>query len=129
MEKSALGLEQISTTSRRLVQRLFTIGENRLDLVIVELQEERERLLQAFILALGVAATGLLAGIAFTAALVILLWAYSPALILLLMAVLYGTAGFCLWRRLTDRLHEWHTLSATLDQLRKDRVSLEKALS
>jgi len=42
---------------------------------------------------------------------------------------LYGAAGFCLWRRLAGLQRDWQTLSATLDQLRKDRSCLEKILN
>ena len=71
----------------------MTIGENRLELLTVEVQEERERLLHAFLLALGVAAFGLLAGITLTAAIVVLLWAWSPVAVLLTLTGLYGAAG------------------------------------
>jgi len=53
-------------SSRRrgvFARRLLTIGENRLELLMVEAQGERERLLRAILLALGVLAVGLLAGI------------------------------------------------------------------
>ena len=46
---------------------------------MVEVQEERERLLRAILLALGVAALGLLTGITLTGAIVVLLWGFSRA--------------------------------------------------
>lgn len=49
-------------------------SENRLELLAVEVQEERERLLHALLLALGVAAFGLLAGLTLTAAVAVVLW-------------------------------------------------------
>jgi hypothetical protein len=52
----------------------LTIGENRLELLTVEVQEEREHLLHAFLLGLGMAALGLLAAMTLTAAIVVLLW-------------------------------------------------------
>jgi uncharacterized membrane protein YqjE len=107
----------------------LTIGENRLELLTVEVQEERERLLHAILLASGVAAFGLLAGLTLTAANVVLLWAYSPVAVLLTLTGLYGAAGVCLYRRLTGLLRDWQTLSASLDQLRKDRACLEKILA
>ena len=110
-------------------RRLLTIGENRLELLTVEMQEERERLLHAFLLALGVAAFGLLAGLTLTAAIVVLLWAWSPWAALLILTGLYGGAGIFLYRRLTGVMRNWQTLSASLDQLRKDRACLEKILA
>ena len=115
-------------TAKRLARRLLTIGENRVELLMVEVQEERERLLHAILLALGVATFGLLAGMALTGALVVLLWPFSPLAVLLTLTGLYGAAGIYLYRRLTGLLRDWQTLSATLDQLRKDRACLEEAL-
>jgi uncharacterized membrane protein YqjE len=129
METESVSFKQLAATSRRFAQRLLTIGENRLELLTVEVQEEREHLLHAFLLALGVAVFGLLAGITLTAAIVIWLWAYSPAAVLLALTGLYGVAVVCLYRRLTGLLRDWQTLSATLDQLRKDRACLEKTLA
>jgi len=44
--------------SKRFGRRLLAIGENRFGLLMVEVQEERERLLHAILQALGVAASG-----------------------------------------------------------------------
>ncbi len=129
MEESSVNFRQLATTSKRFVRRLLTIGENRLELLTVEVQEERERLLHAFLLALCVAAFGLLAGIALTGLVVVLFWHLSPVAVLLAMTLLYGTAALVLYRRLTRLLRDWHTLSASLNQLRKDRACLEESLA
>jgi uncharacterized membrane protein YqjE len=126
MEPATDNLGQIGVSAKRFAQRLLTIGENRLELLTVEVQEERERLLHAILLALGVAMFGLLAILTLTAAIVVLLWDHSPVAVLLTLTGLYGAAGVYLYRRLTGLLHDWRTLSATLDQLRKDRACLEK---
>jgi len=129
MENSTVSLDQLATTSQQFVRRLATIGENRLELLAVELQEERERILQAFLLALGVAAFGLLAGVTLTAGIAVLLWTWSPVAVLFILTAIYAAAGTWLYRRLTGLLHDWQTLSATLDQLRKDRIGMEKFLT
>jgi len=128
MEESTASISGLAATSKHFARRLLTIGENRLELLTVEVQEERERLLHALLLALGVAAFGLLTGLTLTAAIVVLLWAWSPVAVLLILTALYGAVGICLWRRLTRLLHDWQTFSASLDQLRKDRECLEKIL-
>ncbi|MEI6194327.1 MAG: phage holin family protein [Verrucomicrobiota bacterium] len=128
MEESTGSFKQLAANSKRFARRLLTIGENRLELLAVEVQEGREHLLQALLLALGVAAFGMLASLTLTAAIVVWLWAYSPVVVLLVLTALYAVAGICLYRRLTGLLQEWQTLSATLDQLRKDRACLEKTL-
>jgi uncharacterized membrane protein YqjE len=129
MEESTVSFRQLATTSKHFARRLLTIGENRLELLAVEVQEERERLRHAILLAFGMAAFGLLAGLTLTAALVLWLWAWSPVVVLLTLTGLYGAAGVCLYRRLTGLLCEWQTPSASLDQLRKDRACLEKILT
>lgn len=129
MEDSTVSFQQLAATSKHFARRLLAIGENRLELLTVEVQEERVRLLHAFLLALAVAAFGMLAGITLTAAIVLLLWAYSPVAGLLVLTVLYSAAAVAIYRRLARLLHDWQTLSASLDQLRKDRACLEKALA
>lgn len=115
--------------SKRLAQRLLTIGENRLELLALEVQEERACLLRAVVLALGVAVFGLLGSLTLTAAIAVWLWTWSPGAVLLILTVVYIAAGVCLYRRLAALLNNWQTLSATLDQLRKDRACLEKVLA
>ena len=129
MEESTGSPRPLASIPTHFARQLLTIGENRLELLTVEVQEERERLLHAILLALGVAAFGLVAGITLTAAIVVLLWPYSPAAVLLTLTGLHGGAAVYLYRRLTGLLRDWQTLSATLDQLRKDRVCLEKTLA
>jgi uncharacterized membrane protein YqjE len=91
-------------------------------------QEERERLLHAILLALGVAVFGFLAGVALTVAIVVLFWHLSPVAVLLVLTGLYVTGGAFLYRRFTVLQREWKTLPATLDQFRKDRACLETIL-
>jgi len=128
MEPATDNFGQISASSQRFAQRLLTIGENRLELLTVEVQEERDRLLHAILLALGLAAFGLLAGLTLTATILVWLWVWSPVAVLLTLSGLYGATAVWFYRRLTGRLHDWHTLSATLDQLRKDRACLDQFL-
>ena len=129
MEPAPTKAGQLVETSKRFARRLLTIGENRFELLMVEVQEERERLLRAILLALGAGAFGLLAGVALTGALVVLLWEFSRVAALLVLTGLYGTTAVCLYRRLTLLLRDWQNLPATLDQLRKDRACLEENLT
>jgi uncharacterized membrane protein YqjE len=129
MEESTVSFRQLVRTLKLFARRLLTIGENRLELLTVEAQEERERLLHAFLLALCVATFGLLAGLTLTAAIAVLLWAYSPLAVLLTLTGLYAAAGVYLYRRLIGVMRNWQTISASLEQLRKDRACLEKILA
>ena len=128
MEEPTASFTKLATTSKQFARRLATIGENRLELLAVEMQEERERLLHALLLALGVAAFGLLAGLALTAAIVVLFSAW-PVAVLLAFTAIYSAAGVCLYRRLNGLMLNWQMLSASLDQLRKDRECLENLLA
>ena len=128
MEDSTVSFQKLGKASKTLARRLLTIGENRLELLAVEMQEERERLLQALLLALALAALGLLAGLSLTAAIVVWLWSWSPVGVLLALTVFYAVAGFSIYQRLVRVLRDWETLAATLNQLRKDRSCLEKIL-
>ena len=129
METPLTHAGQLVKTSKRFARRLLTIGENRLELLMVEVQEERERLLHAILLALGVVALGLLTGITLTGAIVVLLWELSRVAALLALTGLYGATAVCLYRRLTLLLRNWESLPATVEQLQKDRACLEKHLT
>ena len=129
MEPNSANAGRLVETSKRFARRLLTIGENRFELLLVEVQEERQRLLRAILLALGVAAFGLLTGVALTGALVVLLWEFSRVAALLVLTGLYGATAVFLYRRFTLLLRDWQNLPATRDQLRKDRACLEKHLT
>ncbi len=129
MEQSAASIGQIVDSSKRFARRLITIGENRLELLMVEVQEERERLLHAIFLTLGVAAFSFLALLALNVAIVVQFWSVSRVGVLLGLTGIYAVGGFCLYRRLTVLLRDRKNLPATFDQLRKDRECLEKKLT
>ena len=129
METTTVSLGLLAANSKKIVRRLATIGENRLELLVVEVQEERERILHALLLALSVAAFGLLAGMTLTALVVVWLWPWSPAGVLVILTGLYGAVGIFLYRRLVGLMHNWQTLAASLEQLRKDRACLENFLA
>ena len=129
MEPGSANPGQLVDTSKRFARRLLAMGENRFELLMVEVQEERERLLRAILLALGVAALGLLAGMALTGAIVVALWELSRMAALLLLTGLYGAAAISFYLRLTRLLRDWQNLPATRDQLRKDRQGLEEHLT
>ena len=129
METASTNAGRLAETFKRFARRLLAIGENRFELLMVEVQEERERLLHAIVLALGVAALGLLAGVSLTGVIVVLFWEVSQVAALLALTGLYGAAAVCLYWRLTRLLRDWQNLPATLDQLRKDRACLEAHLT
>jgi uncharacterized membrane protein YqjE len=128
MDPGTIGWNQLAATARSFGKSLLAIGENRLELWMVELQEERELLLSQLLLGLGIAAFGLLAGITFTAAVCILCWPGSPGIALLILAALYSSGAGVLYWKLRSGLRSMKTPSVSLEQLRKDRECLEKIL-
>src|SRR5688572_31651568 len=98
MNETAIHTSPLVAPAKDFTRRLMTIGENRLDLLMVEVREERERLLHALLLALGVALFAFLAGAALTVALVVLFWSLSPVGVLLILTALYGGAAVLLYR-------------------------------
>ena len=129
MENTTANLGSLVASSKHFARRLFTTGENRLELLVVEMQEARERLLHAILLSLTVAACGFFALLALNVAVVVLFWNRSPLTVLLALAGLYTVCAAGLYCKLTRLLRDWQLLSATLDQLRKDRLCLEKSLA
>jgi uncharacterized membrane protein YqjE len=129
METVTDNFTEFGASSKHFARRLLTIGENRLELLMVEVQEERERLLRAILLALGAAVFGFLAGLALTIAIVIWLWHLSPVAVLLTLTAFYAAITVCLYRRFIALQRDWKILPSTLDQFRKDRICLEESLN
>ena len=111
-----------------MARRLVVIGENRLHLLLLELQEEREHVLPALCLAMAVAVFGLLAGVVLTMIVVVVFWNDSPAVALLVLGAVYLIAALFFFARLRRLQKNWQTLPVTLEQLRKNRECLEKQL-
>lgn len=129
MDTPSESASQLATATKRIAQRLFVILENRLQLLMVEAQEERERVLMAIWLALGAAAFGLLAGIALTIVVAVALWEHSPIIALLVLTAIYTFAAVIFYLRLARLQKNWQTLPGTLEQLKKDRECLEKTFN
>ena len=129
METPSDTVPHLADASRRLAQRAFVICENRVELLMVEVQEERERFLRAVLLALGAVAFGLLAGMGLTAIIAVAFWQQSPIAALLILTAVYAVVATVLYVRLIRLQRDWQTLPTTLDQLRKDRECLGENLN
>lgn len=119
----------VTGAGKRLAQRLLMIGENRLQLLVVELQEERDRMLRAVTLTLAWAVFGLLAAVAFTVGVAVAFWNHSPVLAMAGLTIIYVAAAYIFYRRLVQLQKNWRTLEATLEQLNKDLECFEKKTS
>ena len=113
---------------KRLAHRVFVIVENRFQLLLIEAQEERDRFMKAMWIGLAAAVFALLAGITLTAIVAVAFWDHYPVIALLALMAVYAIAGLAFYVRLTRLQRDWQTLSATLEQLRKDRECLEKRM-
>ncbi len=119
----------LGDATKRIGHRLFVIIENRLQLLMVEAQEERQRALLAIGLAMGAAAFGLLAGVALTIVIAVALWEHSPIIALLVVTAIYTIAAAYFYTRLVRLQRDWQTFPGTLQQLKKDRECLEKTFN
>lgn len=128
MVESPSILHELRSLVKRVGKDLLNLAEVRLELLAVEVQEERERWITAFLLSVAVAAFGLLAGFAFTLAVAVLLWDHAPGYALLILTSAYSLAAYVYYRRLTKLRHEWAILPETLHQLQKDRECLDRCL-
>jgi uncharacterized membrane protein YqjE len=110
---------------KRLWRTLLAIGLNRLELLLVELQEERRRTVQALLLILAVGALALMTLFVGTFTLVVVFWEHRVILLAALsLAYLLATIGAC-WK-LSRMLNDWPAFSATLAELKKDKAWLEE---
>jgi uncharacterized membrane protein YqjE len=118
----------LADSTKRVIWRLLAVGHNRAELLMVEIQEERERMRVIIFMASAMAILGLLAGITITALIVA---ASSPHFLAALgiLAVLYTGGAVFLYLRIAKVRKDWEPLSATRDQLQKDRECFEKTLS
>jgi uncharacterized membrane protein YqjE len=121
--------DDLPQAARRLGLGLLAMCRNRFELISVELQEERARLIQALLMTLGIAVLGLLAGISLTGAVAILLWQHSPGLVLIGMAAIQASSAWFLYRNLSRLLTIWTPMQGSLQQLEQDREALQRILS
>jgi uncharacterized membrane protein YqjE len=120
---------RLGGSTGRISRSLMAIGENRLKLLILEFEEERILFVRSLVLSLGVFAFGLLGMGALTTAVVIGPWTQSPGLVLGVFAGLYGLLAITMGLIVRRMMRRAEPFSATLDQLRKDRSSVEKLFS
>ena len=129
MESISEEASRLGGSARLVARRMVAAGENRLELLLLELAEEREHFIRLLVLGLGIFAAGLLGMSALTAAVVIALWNHSPGLVLVVFAVLYGISAVVFALLLRRSMQQAEPLSATFDQLRKDHRTVQKIFS
>jgi len=128
MIESEPTLSRLPGSTRRFAQHALAAGENRLELLLVELREERERVFNTVGMLLGMATLAALAGIAFTFMIVVLLWDQSRVWPIITLTFLYAGGAALIYSRIKRRLAAWETLPETLSLLRRDCAALAHRL-
>ncbi len=112
----------MATAVRQVFHRLLAIGENRFHLFMLEVEEERDRLLDKLFLAMATATLGLIGLMAWTAALVLVFWSISPIGILVGLGAAYSAAAYFIFRKLMQVHRRQPPFAGTIEQLQKDRA-------
>lgn len=112
-------------TGRRILRLLGSLAHSRLDLFLLELKEERIRVVDALLLVVMGVVCAVMALVLFTFTLVVIFWE-QRVLVLVVLTLLYGVAASAAFLVLRERLRQWNSFSATLEQFKKDRACLEK---
>lgn len=112
-------------TLRQAGATILAIVHNRLELLIVELQEHRVRLVEALLLLAAIAVLGFFTLSLAAAAVVILIWTVFGVWGLFMLSGLGLVATVLVSWQLRRRLKNWPLLDGTLAELKKDREWLE----
>jgi uncharacterized membrane protein YqjE len=111
---------------QRVARTLLAIVHNRLELLLVEVQEERIRLFETFFLAALAMVLGVMSLAMITLTLVLLLWDQWRVLVLVGLSLLYLAATLIVYVRLRRRMQGGPSFSATLGELNKDKACLDE---
>lgn len=125
MEEPGESIPGIFTSLGRLLKTVLVIAQNRLELFLVEAQEERWRFFNALLLAAVALILVLMTLMTATIAIVVVC-VKAGRLDLVAALVLLYLAGtiISIWR-LRARLKQWKPFSATLAELKKDKACLD----
>jgi len=115
----------VMETLCRLGATVLATLQNRLELLALELQEERVRFFNALLLLAAVVALGFFTLATAACALAIVVWNEFGVAGLFALSGLGLVGTLLAWWRLRVRLKNWPFLSGTLAELKKDRECLK----
>ncbi len=126
METSTESGPGLFSSVKRLLNTALAGVENRIELFLVELREERIRIFEVLLLGFAAAVLGFMALLVVTVTLVVIFWdsARVPVLVVLSAGYCLATGGL-VWR-LRIRLQRWSSFSTTLEEIKKDRACLDE---
>jgi uncharacterized membrane protein YqjE len=114
-----------SASFRRLSDTFLAVLHNRLELLTVELQEEKCRVIEVFILAAAAVVLGLMALILLTITIALVLPEPARIVALIFLCLLYIAGAVWAYKSLQRRLNDWSPFAGTLDEIKKDRAWLQ----
>ena len=115
----------IFASLRRLLQTFAASAENRFELLTVEWQEERGRLIEALILAGIVLILVLMTLMVGTITVVVVCVRHNRLDLVIAMGLVYLIATIACYWHLRNRLKNWAPFAATLAELKKDKACLD----
>ena len=116
----------IFATLTRMLKTLRDVVENRVELFLVEWQEERLQLLEALLLLMIGTVCALVALLAITFAIVLIFWDTHRTLVLALIILAYAGGAVAALGRLRSRMRRWQAFAATLEQIQKDQACFKE---
>jgi uncharacterized membrane protein YqjE len=111
---------------RGLLNTALAGVENRIELFLVELREERYRVFEVLLLGCAAALLAFMALLTITVTLVVVFWDSARVQVLVVLSAFYSVAAIGILWRLKVLLRNWSSFSASLDELKKDRACLEE---
>lgn len=111
---------------KRLGRTALGIAENRLELLLVELEEERWRVVDALFLVASVTVLALMTLITGTLAMVMFFPPEHRAEVLAVVSGVYLLATLVALLKLRTRLKKWRSFPASLGELKKDKACLDE---
>jgi uncharacterized membrane protein YqjE len=116
----------LMSTLTRMLKTLRDVLENRVELFLLELREERLRLMELLLLLLAGTVCSLMALLMVTFGIVVFFWNTHRLLALTLIILAYIVAATVAFGMLRSRLRRWRAFGATLDQIKKDQACFKE---
>jgi uncharacterized membrane protein YqjE len=126
MEEAGPNIPGVFASLGRLLTTVLAIAQNRLELLLVECQEERWRFFDALLLAGVVLILALMTLMAATITIVVICVKADRLDLVVALVLLYLAATIFSFWRLRSRLKKWEPFSATLAELKKDKACLDE---
>ncbi|HUA38439.1 MAG TPA: phage holin family protein [Candidatus Sulfopaludibacter sp.] len=126
MDPTSPAGDGLRPTVRRMFKTLRDMAENRIELFLVEWQEERLRLVDALLLLMVGTVCALMALLVVTFAIVAVFWNTHRVLVLALIIIAYAGAAATALVTLHFHLRRWRAFAATLEQIKKDQACFKE---